>query len=120
MMTAAALTYEHGELINSRTVRQGMALKVHVSPFERLAIKTKPEAPGLYVSAGLRAAAPGVLISPSYDQRAILALLEVNADQGCSGKLINLRLSAHPGFRRFDVQARLPSRKRPNTASGRV
>ena len=56
-------------------------LKTFVSPDERLAIETKADAAGLSVSAYLRAAALGRLQSV-HDQKAILALLQLNADQG--------------------------------------
>ena len=72
-------------------------LKVFVNPEERLAIETKASAAGLSVSAYLRAAALGLKVDSALDQKAILGLLQVNADQGRLGGLLKLWLTARPG-----------------------
>ncbi|MBI4723988.1 MAG: hypothetical protein HY765_03025 [Rhodomicrobium sp.] len=72
-------------------------LKAFVSPEERLAIETKASAAGLSVSAYLRAAALGLKIESVHDQKAILALLQLNADQGRLGGLLKLWLVSRAG-----------------------
>lgn len=72
-------------------------LKVFVTPGERLAIETKAAEAGLSVSAYLRAAALGAQIHSALDQKAILSLLRINADQGRLGGLLKLWLSTRPG-----------------------
>ena len=72
-------------------------LKAFVSPQEREAIAAKAAEAGLTVSAYLRAAALGTKIKSAADQRAILELLELNADQGRLGGLLKLWLVSKAG-----------------------
>ncbi len=72
-------------------------LKAFVTPSERFKIETKANAAGLSVSAYLRAAALGQRIESALDQRAILALLKLNGDQGRLGGLLKLWLSTRAG-----------------------
>jgi hypothetical protein len=72
-------------------------LKTFVSPKERVAIETRAQAAGLSVSAYLRAAALGVRLTSVHDQKAILALLQLNADQGRLGGLLKLWLVSRAG-----------------------
>ena len=72
-------------------------LKTFVSPEERLAIETKAQAAGLSVSAYLRAAALGARLKSVHDHKAMLALLQLNADQGRLGGLLKLWLTSRAG-----------------------
>ncbi len=68
-------------------------LKVLVSGRERAEIETRAAATGLSVSAYLRNLGLGFQPHSTLDQKAILALLKVNADQGRLGGLFKLWLS---------------------------
>ncbi len=68
-------------------------LKVFVSERERADIETRAAATGLSVSAYLRNLGLGFQPHSTLDQKAILALLKVNADQGRLGGLFKLWLS---------------------------
>ena len=68
-------------------------LKVVVSKRERAEIETRAAATGLSVSAYLRNLGLGFQPHSTLDQEAILALLQVNADQGRLGGLFKLWLS---------------------------
>ena len=68
-------------------------LKVFVSERERADIETRAAATGLSVSAYLRNLGLGFQPQSTLDQKAILALLKVNADQGRLGGLFKLWLS---------------------------
>lgn len=72
-------------------------LKAFVSPQERDTIAAKAAEAGLTVSAYLRAAALGTRIESAIDQKAILALLQLNADQGRLGGLLKLWLVSKAG-----------------------
>ena len=68
-------------------------LKVLVSERERAEIETRAAATGLSVSAYLRNLGLGFQPHSTLDQKAILALLKVNADQGRLGGLFKFCLS---------------------------
>ena len=68
-------------------------LKVFVSERERAGIETRAAATGLSVSAYLRNLGLGFQPNSTLDQKALLALLKVNADQGGLGGLFKLWLS---------------------------
>src|SRR5271157_4401109 len=68
-------------------------LKVFVSERERAGIETRAAATGLSVSAYLRNLGLGFQPHSTLDQKAILALLKANADQGRLGGLFKLWLS---------------------------
>ena len=68
-------------------------LKVFVSERERAEIETRAAATGLSVSAYLRNLGLGFQPHSTLDQKAILTLLKVNADQGRLGGLFKLWLS---------------------------
>jgi hypothetical protein len=68
-------------------------LKVVVSVRERAEIETRAAATGLSVSAYLRNLGLGFQPHSTLDQKAILALVKVNADQGRLGGLFKLWLS---------------------------
>jgi hypothetical protein len=72
-------------------------LKAFVSPQERETVAAKAAEAGLTLSAYLRAAALGTKIESAADQRAILALLQINADQGRLGGLLKLWLVSKAG-----------------------
>ncbi len=73
-------------------------LRVFVSERERAEIGTRAAATGLSVSAYIRNLGLGFQPPSNLDQKAILALLKVHADQGRLGGLLKLWLSGgHTG-----------------------
>jgi hypothetical protein len=69
-------------------------LKVFVSDRERAEVETRAAATGLSVSAYLRNLGLGFQPHSTLDQKAILALLKVNGDQGRLGGLFKVWQSA--------------------------
>jgi hypothetical protein len=81
-------------------------LKVIVADNERAAIEMRAAATGLSVSAYLRNLGLGYQPPSILDQKAILALLKVNADQGRLGGLFKLWLSGQrrPSAEKLEIR----------------
>ena len=82
-------------------------LKVFVSERERAGIETRAAATGLSVSAYLRNLGLGFQPHSTLDQKAILALLKVDADQGRLGGLFKLWLSGQSAPSAETVEIRM-------------
>ena len=80
-----------GNVVESR--ERNRPLRVFVTARERAEIETRAAATGLSVSAYLRNLGLGFQPHSTLDQKAILALVKVNADQGRLGGLFKLWLS---------------------------